>query len=180
MTPLRPGVEQPSIRWLSPEERDAWRSLIKIITRLPGRLDAQLRHEADLNFFEYSVLAILSEQPDRTLRMNELAAVTNATLSRLSNVVKRIEARKLVKRRSDPSDGRFTQAILTNSGMRTVVAAAPGHVEAVRELVIDAVTPTQLRQLHTVARAILERIDLDGTTQHEVHSAASSGAQWQL
>jgi DNA-binding MarR family transcriptional regulator len=151
--------------WLSPAEREAWLGLLRVISKLPGLLDDQLERDADLNYFEYIVLAMLSERPDRTLRMSELAAVTNATLPRLSNVVKRLEARTLLRRTPDPSDGRFTQAVLTDQGMRTVVTAAPGHVETVRELVIDAVTPTQLRQLRAATDCILERLDPEGRTQ---------------
>jgi DNA-binding MarR family transcriptional regulator len=171
MTPT-PAVEQASTRWLSAAEREAWRGLVRVIVRLPGVLDDQLERDADLNFFEYMVLAMLSERPDRTLRMNELAAVTNATLPRLSNVVKRLEVRELLNRRPDPSDGRCTQAILTDRGMGLVVAAAPGHVETVREFVIDAVSPTRLRQLHVATAAILARIDLDGATQPDAAPSA--------
>lgn len=165
MTASRAAVARASTRWLSAEEREAWLGLVRIMAKLPAVLNDQLERDADLNYFEYIVLAMLSERPDRTRRMNELAAVTNSTLPRLSNVVKRLEVRKLLKRRPDPADGRFTQAILTQAGMRTVVAAAPGHVDTVREFVIDAVTPTQLSQLRTAAAAILERIDPDGTTR---------------
>jgi DNA-binding MarR family transcriptional regulator len=160
MTPT-PAAQPASTRWLSAAEREAWRGLVRVIVKLPGLLDDQLERDADLNFFEYMVLAMLSEREDRTLRMTDLAAVTNATLPRLSNVAKRLEARKLLKRRPDPSDGRFTQAILTERGLRLVVTAAPGHVETVRDLVIDAVNATQLRQLHAATAAILARIDPD-------------------
>lgn len=171
MTPT-PAEEHAPTRWLSAAEREAWRGLVRLIVKLPGMLGDQLERDADLNFFEYMVLAMLSEREDRTLRMTDLAAVTNATLPRLSNVVKRLEARKLLKRRPDPSDGRFTQAILTDRGIRLVVAAAPGHVETVRDLVIDAVSATQLRQLHAATAAILARIDTDGTPLPETPPSA--------
>ena len=151
--------------WLTPAEREAWLGLIRVVSKLPGLLDDQLERDAELNYFEYIVLAMLSERPDRTLRMSELAAVTNARLPRLSNVVKRLEARGLLQRSADPADGRFTRAVLTDAGMHTVVRAAPGHVEAVRELVIGAVTPTQLDHLRAATERILERLDPDGITQ---------------
>jgi DNA-binding MarR family transcriptional regulator len=115
-------------------------------------LDAQLERDADLNFFEYTVMAMLSEQPTRTLGMSQLAAVTSASLSRLSNVVKRLERRGYLRRQTDPSDGRCTQAVLSDAGMAKVVETAPGHVAAARHFVIDAVTPAQLRQLRAAAR----------------------------
>jgi DNA-binding MarR family transcriptional regulator len=109
--------------------------------RLPAVLDAQLERDTDLNFFEYTVMAMLSEQPTRTLGMSQLAAVTSASLSRLSNVVKRLERRGYLRRQTDPSDGRCTQEVLSDAGMAKVVETAPGHVAAARHFVIDAVTP---------------------------------------
>ena len=72
--------------------------LIAVVELLPGVLDSQLRRDADLTHFEYFVLAMLSEAPERTLRMTALAARTNATLPRLSHVVRRLEERGLVER----------------------------------------------------------------------------------
>jgi DNA-binding MarR family transcriptional regulator len=116
-------------------------------------------------FFEYTVLSILSEQPTRTLGMSELAARTSASLSRLSNVVKRLERRGYLRRQADPDDGRCTHAILTDAGMAKVVETAPGHVAAARQFVSDAVTPTQLRQLRAANDRILRRIDPEATTR---------------
>ena len=150
---------QSAPRWLSVRERVAWLGLNRLVTRLPPALDAQLERDAGLNYFEYLVLAILSEQPDRTLRMSELASATNASLSRLSHVARRLQGRHLLHREPDPADGRCTRAVLTDTGIATVVAAAPGHVETVRALVLDALTPTQLRDFDTANRRILDRID---------------------
>ena len=104
-------------RWLTADEREAWLSLVRVAGRLPAVLDAQLERDAGLNFFEYTVLAMLSEQPTRTLGMSQLAAVTSASLSRLSNVAKRLERRGYLRRQTDPGDGRCTQAVLTDAGM---------------------------------------------------------------
>ena len=152
-----------STRWLDPEERAAWLSLSRTIVKLPSALDAQLERDADLNYFEYLVMAMLSEQDDRTLRMSQLAALSNASLSRLSHVAKRLESRGYLQREPDPHDGRFTRAVLTDAGLQKVVASAPGHVTAVRELVFDALTPTQLRQLREATDAILTRVDPNST-----------------
>ena len=91
--------------------------------------------------------------------MSSLAEVTNASLSRLSHLIKRLEARGLVRREPDPADGRFTNAILTNQGFQALAAAAPGHVARVRSLVIDVVSPEQLRRLGQAADRIMSRID---------------------
>jgi DNA-binding MarR family transcriptional regulator len=153
--------------WLDADERAAWLALVRIVARLPSALDAQLMRDAGLSFFEYSVLAMLSEQSDHTLRMSRLAAVTNASLSRLSHAAKRLERQGLLTREADPEDGRFTRATLTGDGLRIVEAIAPAHVAAVRELVIDAVTPAQLRHLRKANEAILARIDPAATTDPE-------------
>ena len=149
-------------RWLDDEQQAAWVRLIAVVELLPGILDSQLRRDADLTHFEYFVLAMLSEAPERTLRMTVLGVRTNATLPRLSHVVRRLEDRGLVERFPCPEDGRATNARLTEDGWAKVVDTAPGHVETVRETVIDALTPKQTRQLAEIADAILGRIDPDG------------------
>ena len=87
-SPDLPSAASP--RWLDAEERATWLSLSRIIVKLPSALDGQLERDADLNYFEYIVMAMLSEQDDRTLRMSQLAALSNASLSRLSHVAKRL------------------------------------------------------------------------------------------
>ncbi|MET7520398.1 MarR family transcriptional regulator [Streptomyces sp. NPDC005480] len=160
-TPAETGPMAQEPRWLTSEEQDAWRSLAAIALRLPGALDARMQRDAGLTLFEYLVLAELSEAPDRSRRMSNLAALTNGSLSRLSHVVKRLEQRGWVRREACPEDKRATHAILTESGWAKTVASAPQHVEAARHLVIDALTTTQLRHLPGMARRILERIDPD-------------------
>jgi DNA-binding MarR family transcriptional regulator len=108
---------------------------------------------------EYQVLAMLSENPDRTMRMSSLAEVTNASLSRLSRLVQRLEDRGLVRREPDPTDRRFTKSVLTESGFRTLAEAAPGHVAHVRSLVVDVLSPEQLRRMGRDADHIMTRID---------------------
>jgi DNA-binding MarR family transcriptional regulator len=108
---------------------------------------------------EYQVLAMLSESPRRTMRMSSLAEVTNASLSRLSHLVKRLEDRGLVRREPDLVDGRFTNALLTDEGFHTLAEAAPAHVAHVRSLVIDVLSPEQLRRLGLAADRIMSRID---------------------
>ena len=148
--------------WLDDEERAAWLRLVAVVELLPGVLDTQLRTESGLTHFEYFVLAMLSEADDRTLRMTALAQRTNATLPRLSHVVRRLEERGLVDRFPCPEDGRATNARLTEAGWDQVVAAAPGHVATVRHHVVDALSPEQVRQLGEVAGVLLERLDPEG------------------
>jgi DNA-binding MarR family transcriptional regulator len=149
--------------WLTKDELAAWVRLAAVLELLPGTLDSQLRRDADVTNFEYYVLAMLSEAPDRTLRMTALAALTNATLPRLSHVVRRLEERGLVERFPCPQDGRATNARLTPEGWGKVQDSAPGHVRNVREHVLDALTPEQIGQLTEITDAVLQRLDPAGT-----------------
>lgn len=149
-------------RWLDEDERQTWVRFVAVVELLPGVLDAQLRRDSGLTHYEYFTLAMLSEAPDGILRMTSLAAHTNATLPRLSHVVRKLEGRGLVTRSPCPEDKRATNAQLTEAGWEVVKAAAPGHVTAVRQHVIDPLTREQLAQLRAVSEAILERIDPDG------------------
>jgi len=156
------GPARAAVEWLTPEELGSWLSLVKLMTWLPWSIDQQLQHDAGLATVEYQVLACLSQSPQRTMRMSRMAVFTNASLSRLSRVVKRLEDRGLVRRETDPSDGRFTNAILTDDGLRTIEEAAPAHVAHVRSLVIDVLSAEQLRRLGSTAERILSRIDTSG------------------
>ena len=148
--------------WLDDDERAAWLRLIAVVELLPGVLDSQLRSQSGVTHFEYYVLAMLSEAPERTLRMAALAQRTNATLPRLSHVVRRLEERGLVERFPCPEDGRVTMARLTDAGWDAVVAAAPGHVSTVRRHVLDPLTREQLDQLRVIGDALLTRLDPEG------------------
>jgi DNA-binding MarR family transcriptional regulator len=156
------GAEAPPVKWLTAAELDSWLSVVRMLTWLPWSIDQQLQRDSRLRMVEYQVLAMLSTSPERTMRMSSLAEVTNASLSRLSHLVKRLEARGLVRREPDPTDGRFTKAILTEKGFRTIAEAAPGHVSHVRSLVIDVLSPEQLRRLGRDADRIVLRIDTSG------------------
>ncbi len=149
-------------RWLDEHERAAWVRLVAVVELLPGVLDGQLRRDAQLTHYDYFVLAMLSEAPEHTLRMTTLATRTNATLPRLSHVVRRLEERGLVERVPCPSDGRATNARLTAAGWAKVQQTAPGHVATVREHVVDALTPEQVTQLADIAGALLRRLDPEG------------------
>jgi DNA-binding MarR family transcriptional regulator len=146
-------------RWLSAGELQAWLPIGGLLLKLPAALDAQTLRDSGLSHFEYLVLASLSEAPDRTRRMSELAALANGSLSRLSHVVKRLEGRGWIERRACPSDGRYTNAVLTADGWEKVLASAPGHVAAVRTLVLDALSPAELEQFGEMARRILDRLE---------------------
>lgn len=150
-------MEEP--RWLDADERDAWLTLVALALRLFPALDSQLKRDAGMTHYDYQVLAVLSEAPRHTLRMSVLAASTEGSLPRLSQVVARLEKLGWVRRTPDPDDGRSTLAVLTPVGLRVLESAAPGHVDRVRQLVIDPLTRTQLRQLSTAGKRILRAVD---------------------
>jgi DNA-binding MarR family transcriptional regulator len=150
------GTEEP--QWLDARQREAWLRFAGLIVVLPAELDAGMQRQAGLTQFEYGVLAGLSEQPERTMRISVLADFARGSLSRLSHLIKRLERRGWVRRELDSEDGRYTNAILTDEGYAKVVATAPGQVELVRRLVVDALTPAQLRQLGEISARITDRI----------------------
>jgi DNA-binding MarR family transcriptional regulator len=143
-------------RWLSDEQQQAWRRLVEVLVKVPAALEAQLQRDAGLTHMGYMVLLFLSEREDRRLAMSRLAKKASASLSRLSHVVARLEAHGWIRRERDPEDGRVQIAVLTDEGYAKVVESAPGHVEAVQQLIFDRLTPAQVRQLAKLSDALLE------------------------
>ena len=154
---MKPPDVEP--RWLNQDDRQAWVAFAKMLIWLPAALDDQLQQDFGLSHFEYGILAALSDADAETLRLSELAIYANGSLSRLSRAVTRLEGRRWVTRRPDPADGRYTLAVLTDSGRAVLIKAAPGHVEAVNRLVFDVLTTAQARQLRLIAGRILNAID---------------------
>jgi len=146
-------------RWLNEEERLAWTRFASMLIWLPAALDDQLGHDSGFSHYEYGILAALSDADASTLRMSELVIYANGSLSRLSRAVARLEGRGWVTRRPDPDDGRYTLAELTDTGRTVLVDAAPGHVEMVKQLVFDALTTAQARQLGNIAGRILDAVN---------------------
>lgn len=158
-------------RWLTADELKAWTTFVAVVELLPGVLDSQLQRDAELSHFEYFVLAMLSEAPQRTLRMTGLASATNATLPRLSHVVSRLEKRGFVERTACAEDRRATNATLTEAGWQKVVATAPGHVETVRDNVIDPLTAEDVADLERVMGRVLAKLD----PEHRFNQRGTSG-----
>lgn len=144
----------PGPPWLNVEEMRAWRAIWAVMTWLPTRLDAELRAEAGMSLAEYSALSQISEAPEPTVRLGELAVSANMTLSHLSRVLSRMEGQGWVIRSADPQDGRYTLGRLTAAGRAKVEATAPGHVAAVRRYLFDALTPEQVRALGGTAAVV--------------------------
>jgi len=151
------------MEWLTDEQQAAWRPVAALMMRLPAALDAQLQKDAGITQFDYLVLSALSEADDRTLRMSELAALASGSLSRLSHVVSRLENKGWVRREPCPGDGRFINAVLTDAGWEKVLATAPGHVAAVRKLVLDALTPAEFNELGEITTKLLAAMGIKVT-----------------
>ena len=142
--------------WLTDDEQAAWRALTAVMTQLPTLMDRQLREDADLNGFEYYVLAMLSEAPERTIQLKTLAEMSNASASRLSHVVTRLEKRGWLTREPSPDDARASMAVLTDAGWEKIVSSAPGHVAEVRRLVFDSLTDRDVADLERVMSKVRE------------------------
>ncbi|UWX96750.1 MarR family transcriptional regulator [Arthrobacter zhaoxinii] len=146
-------------RWLNPRERQAWLALYAVSGLLPATLDADLFRRARITLFDYHVLAMVSEAEGRSLPMSELAARSNASLSRLSHVVKKLEQRGWMSRTPSPSDARVTTAALTDEGMTALEGLAPDHVKTVRQAVFDGLSDEDVADLERVGKKILARLD---------------------
>jgi DNA-binding MarR family transcriptional regulator len=155
-------------RWLEPDELETWLSYVAATTLLEGALDRQLQRDAGIPHAYYQILAMLSEVPDRTLRMSELAAITQSSQSRLSHAVARLERNGWIRRKPCPEDRRSTFAQLTEEGFAVLAAAAPGHVCTVRRHLFDRLTPEQVGQLREITRAVLSGLGVAGGDAREV------------
>jgi DNA-binding MarR family transcriptional regulator len=142
-------------RWLSADEQRAWRSYLEATKVLMDALDRQLQREAGMPHAYYEILVRLSEAEGRALRMSELADSTLSSRSRLSHAVARLEERGWVLREDCLTDRRGQIARLTDEGFAVLAAAAPGHVAAVRRLMVDVLTPAQLETIAAAGEAIV-------------------------
>ncbi|MFB2582402.1 MarR family winged helix-turn-helix transcriptional regulator [Herbiconiux sp. P15] len=142
-------------RWLDDQEADAWLQLLSVFEYLPGAIETQLKRDSGLGRFEYSVLAMASGSPGRSIAMLQLSELANGSLSRLSHTVTRLAERGLVTR---TQKGGTRYVTLTELGWETLQAAAPGHVDEVRRLVFDHLPEDSAAQLAELLRPIAENL----------------------
>ncbi len=143
-------------RWLTPDEHTTWRTLLTVMQTVPATLDSQLRKEHGLTLFEYYIMAMLSDSPERTCPMSDLALLTNGSLSRLSHAVEKLERRGWVTRSRHPEDGRTTLTTLEDAGQEMLTTAAPAHVEEVRRVLFDRLGPGQVAALREALAPVVE------------------------
>ncbi|MCP2257677.1 DNA-binding transcriptional regulator, MarR family [Streptoalloteichus tenebrarius] len=146
-------------RWLDDDQQRAWRSYLRMQTRLTAALNRQLQTDSGLSLADYEVLVYLTDAPDGRLRPYELQHALDWEQSRLSHHLSRMQRRGLVERQDCPEDRRGAFVVLTPAGREAITNAAPGHVEAVRDLFFDALTPEQVAALRQVATQVLARLD---------------------
>ena len=154
--------------------------MASVIHKLGWALECQLERDSDLSFIEYHALARLSEEPTGTLRMSELAVLTNASLSRLSHLVTRLEKWGFVRREPDTTDGRYTKAILTKAGYAKLATAPPDMSRQSGNSSFDEFSPAELDQ---AARAFASgsspastpRPGSSRSPEHRLREGANSG-----
>jgi DNA-binding MarR family transcriptional regulator len=144
----------PEPRWLSAEEQRVWRGYLTATRLLASALDRELQRDSGIPHTYYEILVRLSEAPDRVMRMSDLAEASDSSRSRLSHAVARLEETGWVRRQTCPTDRRGSFAVLTDAGFDVLVAAAPGHVESVRQHLFDPLTPEQVATLGEICRLI--------------------------
>ncbi len=163
-------------RWLSDDEQRHWRAWLASSRLLNDRLSRELSERHGLTLADYEILVHLSEAPERRLRMSDLAEATRASRSRLSHQVDRMERAGLVERMPCQDDRRGWFAALTDRGWETIVAAAPDHVEGVRQHLLDVLTPAEFTTLGDACAKVVAAIEDDETDQ-EAGGRPSAGAR---
>lgn len=143
---------------------------------LPTALDRALT-PVGITAFEFTLLEALAEAPDGRMRLSALAARTNATLPRLSRVVNALERKELVHRAPCPADARATNAVLTEQGRARYNQAVPVHAEAVRSMVLDALSDNDVTELGDLMFAILTRLDPQGRLDVTKEEAPPPGTE---
>ena len=159
-------------RWLDDQEHHAWRSYLAATHLLGAQLDRELQRDSGIPHTYYEILVRLSEAPERSLRMSDLADASESSRSRLSHAVARLERSGWVRRESCPTDRRGAFAVLTPEGFAALAAAAPSHVESVRTHLFDRLSRDQVRQLAEICDAITSGLRDEDDAASELASPA--------
>jgi len=144
--------------WLTDEETEAWLAYLISSQTFFAALDRQLQRDVGIPHAWFTILAVLAGQPTRSLRQTDLAALAYFSLSRLSHAVTKLEARGWVRREPDPTDRRSTIVVLTDVGAAAQAAAAPGHVDLVRQVLFSRLSRAQVRQVTQISRIVLQTL----------------------
>jgi DNA-binding MarR family transcriptional regulator len=145
--------------WLTDAQLRAWRAYIETSLRLNAQLEEDLRAATGLTMADYNVLVVLSEAPERRLRMGELAERLVFSPSRLTYQISSMEKRGLVRRESCPDDRRGSEAVLTDEGLAKLRDSAPHHLASVRERLIDLLDEPELAAMTAVFERVRSALD---------------------
>ncbi|ASW57595.1 MarR family winged helix-turn-helix transcriptional regulator [Plantactinospora sp. KBS50] len=143
---------------LDPVALTCWRAYIESSQLLLTRLEEDLRATSELSFADYHVLVLLSEAPHQRLRMGELASRLVFSPSRLTYQISTMQRRGLVARQACPADRRGQEAVLTAAGLLALREAAPGHLAAVREHLMDDLDDAEIACLTRVFQRLGARL----------------------
>jgi DNA-binding MarR family transcriptional regulator len=152
-----------NVRWLTAEEQHAWRSFIRLHEKLGGRLSRLLQTESNLSAADFAVLVNLTDVPEGRQRYQDLARTLEWEKSRMSHHIARMAGRGLVVREECLEDARGAYVVITEQGRTAIEAAAPLHVEAVRALFLDHITPSELRVLGQISERVVMKLDEDAS-----------------
>lgn len=144
---------------LTPREERAWRALMRLMVVMPRAIDEGLSQEGGLSLTRYVVLMRLSEAPDRSLRMGDLAEASSVSPSRMTRIIQSMITEGLVARGAVPGDGRASLVTLTDGGLRRLEDAWPAHLAGVRSLVMDHLDPDDLDDFHRILRRLLLAVE---------------------
>ncbi len=131
--------------------------------KLSARLHRQLQTDSQLSLSDFAVLVCLTDVPEESLRVSQIATALEWEKSRVSHQITRMERRGLVERVDCPNDGRSAFVNLTACGRKAIEAAAPQHVETVRTVFLDHLTREQLETLEAIATKVIDHLDAEGS-----------------
>ncbi len=144
---------------LTPAEERTWRTLMRLMMLMPRAIDEDLCRRTGLGLTRYVVLMRLSEAPDRTLRMSDLAEAVSISPSRMTRIIQSMLSEGLVTRQMAPSDGRASLATLTEKGLHRLQDAWPAHLAGARRLVMDHLDPRDLADFNRMTERLLRGIE---------------------
>ena len=139
--------------------------------RLGAEVGRRLAAASGLSVQDYGVLVVLTSQPDGSIRSYELAARLGWEKSRLSHHIGRMQRRGLVTKQRCEVDRRGWFVAITPQGRSEIEAAAPGHLEDVRELFVDLLEPAQLDVLGDITETVLAHLDALSTDDERTEAS---------
>jgi DNA-binding MarR family transcriptional regulator len=146
-------------RWLTAEEQRVWRRWLTLNAQLSATLQRELQDDAGLSTQDYEVLVHLTDSPEGRMRVTDLARLMQWERSRVSHHVTRMERRRLVQRVECAEDGRGAFVVITLQGRAAIEQAAPGHVNTVRRLVFDVLSPEEVDSFGAIIDKALAQLD---------------------